>query len=262
MTKTDSEKGKKDWFTKIMIIQLVVCALAAGILFIAVKASESAASSVKGDYLSFMSGDFTGEDLSDAFKSVKEYAAAFSEKKSDTADEKNADSFATVAEANSENETSVVGGGADIEFSSLDALEGISLKKTEIGFSMITPLDSYTVTSRFGYRISPVSGEAGLHTGIDLACSYASPIFAAADGVVEDAAFDASYGNYIKLSHGDGVVSIYAHCSALCVDENETVRAGDKIAEAGSTGSSTGNHLHFEVRKDNIRINPEYLLDL
>ncbi|MCD7774633.1 MAG: M23 family metallopeptidase, partial [Clostridiales bacterium] len=77
---------------------------------------------------------------------------------------------------------------------------------------------------------------------------------------VLDSDYDESYGNYIKLDHGDNIVTIYAHCSSLCVAAGDEVSQGDIIAKVGSTGSSTGNHLHFEMRKDNIRINPAFAL--
>ena len=122
------------------------------------------------------------------------------------------------------------------------------------------PLKDYEITSDFGYRVNPVSGETGIHTGIDMAADYGQLIYAAADGVVVDSAWDNSYGNYVKIRHADNVVSIYAHCSKLIVSEGEKVKSGDRIARVGSTGASTGNHLHFEIRKANIRINPGYIL--
>ena len=126
---------------------------------------------------------------------------------------------------------------------------------------MELPLKDFVVTSDFGYRYNPVTGEPGIHTGIDMAADYGVSIYAAADGVVADADWDNSYGKYVKLLHKDNTISIYAHCSSLCVSEGETVSAGEKIAEVGSTGASTGNHLHFEVRKDNIRVNPRNYID-
>ena len=122
-----------------------------------------------------------------------------------------------------------------------------------------TPLDDYRLTSPFGYRISPVTGNAGMHTGIDMAADYASEIYAFADGRVVDAAYDNSYGYYVKIAHEDNFVTIYAHCSELCVSAGDKVRMGDTVSLVGSTGDSTGNHLHFEMRKDNIRVDPAYL---
>ena len=162
--------------------------------------------------------------------------------------------------AEDESETHLVAGGEDLEFSGLDTLEGICFDRYKLAFDIALPLNDYSITSGFGYRIGPLTGEPGIHTGLDMAAPYGTSIRAAADGTVADAAYDSSYGNYVKLRHDDNTVTIYAHCSSLCVSEGETVSRGDKIAEVGSTGSSTGNHLHFEIRKDNIRLDPEYVL--
>lgn len=261
MEKTENGKKKSDWFTKIMIIQSAVCAVAVIIIFAAVKWGGMGGK-IYGDYKKFMSKDYTADDVSEAFDGIKEYAAAFSS-------EKNGESKAVFAEKITENhsgaqqeesESFIIGGGDDLKFSGLDTLEGICFDEYDLDFEIDYPLKDYSITSDFGYRIGPITGEPGIHTGLDMAAAYGTSIYAAADGTVLDAQYDNSYGNYVKISHDDNVVTIYAHCSSLCVNEGDKVKQGEKIAEVGSTGSSTGNHLHFEMRKDNIRINPEFAL--
>lgn len=257
MAMVQNEKEKKDFFTTVMIVQSVVCVILVAFMLVSVRSDGRFAQIMKTGYLKFMTSDFTAEDFADAFKMMKEYTAVFAEK----TDESSVDSDETETETEDESVAmELPTGGADLEFSSLETLEGISFENVSVNIDFSVPLDDYVITSPFGYRVSPVSGETGVHTGIDMAADYGEPVYAAAEGVVVDSAWDNSYGNYVKIRHKDNVVSIYAHCSRLCVSEGEKVKSGEKIAEIGSTGASTGNHLHFEIRKDNIRINPGYIL--
>lgn len=254
MVKSDKGKQKNDYFTNVMIVQTVVCFIVIGVLLFSAKSDGKFATAMKSEYAKLMAGDFSAEDAADAFKAVKEYAAVFAQQN----EEKNVstDSFPVQEESQS----SYIGGGADIEFTSLDALEGVCFDKYTVDFSHVIPLADYEITSPFGYRTSPISGTAGIHTGIDLAADYGCVISSFADGTVVDSAYDDSYGYYVKIAHDDNFITIYAHCSALCVESGEKVKMGDKIALVGSTGDSTGNHLHFEIRKDNIRVDPKYVL--
>lgn len=247
-------KDKKDFFTIVMITQSIVCAVLIVFMLFSFKNGGKFAEIMKNGYLKFMITDFTAENFSDAFRTVKDYAVVFAEKSEQSV-------VSVFSEMRDDEITEELPtGGKDLEFSSLETLEGISFEKIDIGVEMIEPLKDYVITSPFGYRVSPVSGETGVHTGLDMAADYGEPVLAAAEGIVVDSAWDNSYGNYIKILHSDNTVSIYAHCSYLCADEGDRVDMGEKIAEVGSTGASTGNHLHFEIRKDNIRINPEYVL--
>ena len=110
--------------------------------------------------------------------------------------------------------------------------------------------------SRFGTRIDPFSGRSVAHAGLDFAAPVGAPILAAAAGVVVVAGRHPGYGNQVDIDHGDGLVTRYAHASKLDVVAGEIVRQGQKIAEVGSTGRSTGPHLHFEVRVDGVARDP------
>ena len=117
------------------------------------------------------------------------------------------------------------------------------------------------VTSEFGGRIDPITGRwDGGHTGIDLAVSAGTPIRAALPGTVRVAKYDSSYGYYVTIGHEGGLITLYGHNSRLLVSPGQTVRAGDVISLSGSTGRSTGPHLHFEVRVNGQRTNPRYYL--
>ena len=118
---------------------------------------------------------------------------------------------------------------------------------------------SYTITSLFGYREDPFTGEISYHGGTDIAAPGGTPILAAADGTVSIAngtdSWGGSYGYHVKIGHADSFETLYAHCSSICVTEGQQVKQGEVIAYVGTTGSSTGNHLHFEVRQDGERVN-------
>lgn len=116
----------------------------------------------------------------------------------------------------------------------------------------INPISGH-ITSRYGARESI---RDHTHQGLDIGASTGTKIKAAADGIVSYSGVKGGYGNLIILNHGNGITSYYGHCSKLCVDEGKQVKAGDIIAEVGSTGNSTGPHLHLEIRQNGKYIDP------
>lgn len=119
------------------------------------------------------------------------------------------------------------------------------------------PAPSYTrVKDDYGNRIHPILGVKQFHNGIDFAAPGGSPILAAQSGTVIAAAYSSTMGNYIMINHGGGVITIYMHASALYVSAGQTVTKGQKIAAVGTTGRSTGNHLHFSVRVNGSYVSP------
>lgn len=154
------------------------------------------------------------------------------------------------------------------EVAVIEQLEAAILKeKKEIASSMSTiiydggqfcwPCPSYVrVTDEYGWRTDPISGSSSFHSGLDLGAPGGSPILAAYDGVVVSATYNWSMGNYIMIDHGDGLYTIYMHASALYVKEGDIVVAGETIAAVGTTGRSTGNHLHFGVRLNGSYVSP------
>ena len=114
-----------------------------------------------------------------------------------------------------------------------------------------------TITSQFGHRVDPITGEVSSHTGTDIACAEGTPILAAADGIVTVAngldSWGGSYGYYIQIDHGGGLETLYAHCSAICVTTDQQVQAGQVIGYVGHTGRATGSHLHLEVHVNGSR---------
>lgn len=116
------------------------------------------------------------------------------------------------------------------------------------------------VTSPFGSRISPLNGGTQFHEGIDIAVETGTPVIAPADGVVVKAGFAAGYGIMVEINHGYGLKTVFGHNSQLNVKPGQHVRRGDVISYSGSTGSSTGPHVHYEVRSQGLPVNPVHYL--
>ncbi len=130
-----------------------------------------------------------------------------------------------------------------------------SYNKEQISFKFTTPLRG-VITSRFGYRDHPIIEDASFHTGLDIAANSGRDIVSFAAGKVIDAGKNSTYGNYLLIEHRNGIRSFYGHNSKLLVKKGQKVSLGQKIAKVGSTGMSTGPHLHFEVRKGTTRLDP------
>ncbi|WP_238404249.1 murein hydrolase activator EnvC family protein [Paenibacillus paridis] len=170
--------------------------------------------------------------------------------------------------------------------STLEELEGISKEQEELLMALASKVsklnaeknkisnpytggklgmpirDSYRISSNFGTRVHPISGKKHTHTGIDFAAPQGTDIYAAEGGVVLVAQTWSSYGNCVIIDHGNGLWTLYGHIrnGGIKVEKGETVKKGQKIAEVGSTGNSTGPHLHFEVRVNQTPVNPSSYL--
>ncbi len=130
------------------------------------------------------------------------------------------------------------------------------------GDDFIWPIPGYeTVTSEFGYRTHPITGVYKLHTGTDVGAPEGADFVAMADGIVVTAGYNTAYGNMVMISHGNGIITLYAHGSKLLVKTNDVIKQGDPVLKVGSTGYSTGPHAHFEVRINDEYVNPMEFLN-
>lgn len=127
-------------------------------------------------------------------------------------------------------------------------------------FFLPLPVGSYRISSEFANRVSPITGKRENHNGLDMAAPGGTNIFAAAGGTVIDSRYSSSWGNVIQIDHGGGIVTLYAHCSYRGVQKGQTVSKGQFIARVGTTGWSTGNHLHFTVYENGVAVNPRKYL--
>lgn len=143
-----------------------------------------------------------------------------------------------------------------LSFARMDALErGLN------GIPQVMPADMRMISSGFGYRRDPFTGSAAMHSGLDFRGPVGAPIHAAAAGRVSFVGTKSGYGKLIEISHGNGLVTRYAHMSAWKARVGQTVEAGDVIGAIGNTGRSTGPHLHFEVRINDRAVNPRPFLE-
>lgn len=159
------------------------------------------------------------------------------------------------AEQEQENSTEMPG---EEETESTENTSEVSLPEdTYNGGAFIWPCPSSTrVTSEYGQRISPTAGASSNHKGIDIGASYGADIVAAADGTVVFSGYSNTGGNYVMIDHGGSLYTVYMHASSLCVEKGATVTRGQVIAKVGSTGISTGNHLHFGVSLNGSYVSP------
>ncbi|WP_421917929.1 M23 family metallopeptidase [Marinifilum sp.] len=117
--------------------------------------------------------------------------------------------------------------------------------------------DKYRLSSKFGNRFHPILHRWRFHGGVDMACPKGTDIHVPADGVILKSGWNGGYGNYIKVKHGNGYETVYGHLSKVSVKKGQKVKKGDVIGKVGSTGRSTGSHLHYEIIKNKKRVNPE-----
>jgi len=134
-------------------------------------------------------------------------------------------------------------------------------KQEQLGQGVIAvpsakPINAATFTSGYGVRSDPFRGSAAMHAGIDLAAPQGTAVYATADGIVDRAEWSNGYGNLVEVAHGKGVQTRFGHLSRILVHSGQIVHRGDMIALVGSTGRSTGPHLHYEVRIDGHAVNP------
>lgn len=139
-----------------------------------------------------------------------------------------------------------------------DALFKLNAVKTQVRkLPLGNPGGDWVVTSSFGARSDPFLGEAAFHAGMDFRAPIGSPIRAAGAGVVTKAGWNGGYGRLVEVDHGNGYATRYGHMSKILVNEGDRVKIGDILGEVGSSGRSTGPHLHYEVRKDGAAVDPQ-----
>lgn len=141
-------------------------------------------------------------------------------------------------------------------FQSWKKMDTPGLPSGVIAIPSVHPVEHLEFTSNFGIRSDPFRGTAAMHAGVDIRGPVGTPIYATADGIVSEAQRQGGYGNLVEINHGKGIATRYGHLSKILVTANTHVKRGQLIALMGSTGRSTGSHLHYEVRIDGHAVNP------
>lgn len=269
------EKNKVSLFKK-MILQLTICAMIYIIFYLIKHGNYIFSEEVINKTKEFLSYDINFGNLQNQFSlfidSNKEKWWGENTTQEENSSQTNSIETNTVNELleNKVDETNTVGGiggAATNEIIEEDTSEKKEEKKksqSELdieyikeNYSFILPVTG-TVTSRYGTREETEVVSAN-HAGIDIGANTGTAIYAAMDGTVTVSSSEGEYGKHIDIENGE-VLTRYAHCSKLLVKEGEKVKQGDKIAEVGSTGNSTGPHLHFEIRRENRTVNPEKII--
>ena len=246
-----TEERKNSCIGRVVTVQSVVCAIIVLAVLIMGKAGSPAFKELQKIYGSKIGRDIYSASVSAAMKSFKNYVfdnAPAVIQESETQTEKPA------AEAAAESGEGK--GGEDIPQSENNS--GALPVSADINFTV--PVYG-NITSPFGKRIHPITGKNSFHTGIDIGAKTGAKIACALDGRVEKTGSSSVSGNYILIDHGSGLKTYYCHCSQLYAPEDAVVRAGEIIALVGSTGQSTGPHLHFEIRYNGERYDPASVMD-
>lgn len=267
-----SPKTKTDYLVRLILLQSALCIFVVAVVFLVSKVSPTAYAKMREDYLKIMQTDMSAGEMFEQLKDTAEFVfkpsenaeSAFSPNVAteSSVNEVKLDSFDVTSDETGE--TVAVGeiingsGGGDIK--GREAVKGTSFAPYYISVEPVIPVKGARVTSRFGYRTNPVSGNYGFHTGLDLAAAEGTPISAVFFGRVTETGESDVWGKYVLMEHSDGLTTYYCHLSEIYVEENAVIRQGETVGLVGSTGWSTGPHLHFEVRINNVRVDPEKLL--
>lgn len=245
-TKNKKDKAaKKDYYTPVTVCQIITAAVLFGLYFFIINPSQS----LKAELLSYLNEEKWStygivDSVKEYFLSGGTWQVSGSNVKYEA--EKEISSLPSGA------------GGEDIEI--YKAAENTSFAPVRATVPAVMPVENGRYTSYFGYRINPITGQFSFHTGLDIAALEGTPVCAAYSGSVTKVGEDSRAGKYIIITHDEGFVTFYCHCSEILAEDGDNIKQGEVIALVGTTGWSTGPHLHFEVRKNNIRCNPLFVL--
>ncbi|MBR1811438.1 MAG: M23 family metallopeptidase [Clostridia bacterium] len=239
------KETKKDFFVRITTVQLILFTAIFLTVYLYARFSADKGEALIAEYLSYMEKDMSAEDFKALF--VKE----------DTEETPPAENTTAAAAVKEEGTTNVFAfeGSESAEMRNLFVSEdtAVSFLSAQISAGPVLPV-SGRVSSSFGGRISPIYNYSEQHKGVDIAAASGTPIKAVMGGVVSDVDYTPGRGNFLIIDHGEtdegSVQTLYQHCSEILVAQGTVVRAGETIALVGSTGDSTGPHLHLEYRVD------------
>lgn len=252
---SETEKESKT-LQSVIAVQLVLCLLLSGITFAVYKTSETRFEALKQAYFALFSRDMEKDELQATFRRVSDFVfkpPSLAETESTTENP-----LTQATETDTPSGVYDGAGGEDLLYPD----DITSFSPFTVTGKFTVPVDYKRVSSNFGYRENPVTKEYGFHSGIDLASPEGTPIYAAYAGKVTETGYSAVRGNYIVLEHGNGVRTVYCHCSTVLAEKDANLKSGEVIAAVGATGQATGPHLHFEIWLGTTRCNPAWVLDL
>ena len=254
---TGETEKKSATLQSVIAVQLVLCLLLSGITFAVYKTSETRFESLKQAYSALFSRDMEKDELQATFRRVSDFVFK-PPSLAETEDDAENEETQAVTDTDTQSEMYDGAGGEDL----LYADEITSFSPFTVTGKFTVPVQYKRVTSNFGYRENPVTEKFGFHSGIDLAAPEGTPIYAAYAGTVAETGCSEARGNYIVLNHGNGVRTVYCHCSAVFAQTGANLKSGEVIAAVGATGQATGPHLHFEIWLGDTRCNPAWILGI
>lgn len=250
--KQKKAEKKSDHIAVMMFTQLILCAMMTLFVFGVSRMSANGYSALKLGYERITSRDMSVSQLWQEVKSVAK-----------TVVKKDASKTAAKIDVEKVNAAKCtddsLGKGGDDE--QVFAPTSTTLFAPFLVSSTICTPVSGRISSPFGYRVNPITGVWSFHSGIDIAAPSGEKIKAAYYGTVSDVGYDDAAGNYVVISHSGGLVTKYMHCSQTLVKKGDNVRKGETVARVGSTGMSTGPHLHFIIEINGKKVNPLYVLE-
>lgn len=256
------DKKKRDYLIYSLICQFVVCALLFGSFLGLRTINSSTYTSLKREYFDQLEENFLiaeSESLQKADVANNDETSAEKTTKTDLNTEKTVEEKSSSEKKDADELSAEVSGtgGKDYSVKSKnDIPANVSVNTYTLNQKMVIPVNG-RISSSFGVRTHPITGKLRFHAGVDIAAAMGTPIYSSFDGKVVVASYNKWNGNYVKVQHDNGIMTVYCHCKKIKVKKGDEVKAGEIIATVGSTGSSTGPHLHFEFRINNKSYDPE-----
>lgn len=256
------EKSKTDYFIRLILLQSFLSLIIVSGVFLASKIAPNYFAQMKEDYGRIMQTDMSAGELADKLKDAAEFVFK-SVDSSEQVKTAMSDNILTTYEVTSDETGEKIAVGEIINGSGgddADSAKGTSLDNYFVNANPVMPVKDARITSRFGYRIHPITEKRGFHTGLDMAAAEGTPVSAVYYGKITKTGEDDSWGKYVLVEHSEGFETFYCHLSEIYVQDGAVIRQGETLGLVGSTGMSTGPHLHFEVKINDIRVDPELLL--
>lgn len=253
------EKSKTDYFVRLLVLQSFLSLMIVSGVFLASKISPNLFAEMKEDYIRIMQTDMSVGEIADKLKE----AAEFVFRPVNNVQTAMSENIMTTYEVTSDETGEKIAVGEIIDGSGgddADSAKGTSFDNYFVNANPVMPVNNARITSRFGYRIHPITGKKGFHTGLDLAAAEGTLVSAVYFGKVTKTGEDDSWGKYVLVEHSDGFETFYCHLSEIYAENGAVIRQGETVGLVGSTGMSTGPHLHFEVRINGVRVDPELLV--
>ncbi len=256
-------KKKKDYLVHSLLYQFIICVILFGSFYGLKMCNSDIYNTIKNDFYSNIDENIIYNNASSndnekrvTFEQTTEIS--LTENKEAPIKEKNDNNSKNENEKTTQLSAQIKAtGGKDYSVKNEKSIpENVSVNNYSLSQSLVLPVKG-ELTSGFGLRNHPITGKLRFHAGVDIGANKGTPIYSSYDGVVITAAYDSWNGNYIKIKHENNIMTVYCHCDKLKVKKGDKVKAGQVIATIGSTGSSTGPHLHYELRINNVSYDPE-----